>query len=878
VDYYALGITLWVLLTGKEPFVNEKGHPLYEGQIALDTIQGKTADLLLARAPDLSRRMQTLIRGLLTVRHDKRWGYNEVSRFLSGEDVEVFAESVRDLPPIEIAGEKYYQYIDAARALLEHREEGKTLVFKGKLVAWLIRIDQEFGEKMYDLVETWSAQNRLDEGLVFIAYNLCPSLPFTVGEGKSISSLQDMISLLETNPESLIPFLRDEKGDFYIYLDAVGMGGIGNKVREVVHAVHDNFRLVPRITVALKGNAIKPFQDGVNNDLELREIEQLYNLSEYLKERALLFIERRCGELPAWIENLTGKNLELWLCKLDHQKEKLAGWGKWKYFTLFLRGTDIQCGEVIEKNGKKGFTDPLGNELLPRNWEDVKPGITGSFVVKQNGKWGVVKADGSVMLPLDYHDIAIFDEERHLYTVCIFDKAAQEKEWQIRTEGGNTLSHSRKNEPFRIVGIGDRRFFWDKALGRVVIRNENGEMVKDSSWSDFEEYAAAPVAVFKENGKCGIASADGTVIIPAEYDSVVIHGGGARYFVSKEGKWGLLNPPHDQSAQSFSIPCEYDTLQCDKAEQYSYILQKNGVFDVYFCDPAIHAPVVCHIVKKDSMLDILDSQKNVLATVRYIRGFAQTFDDTGWRGGDIAFKDDKNFYCRLKCYDGEKFTSVNIKTGTVTERAPDPGDGENLSALFDGKQIWAHLKGLQKQNRLVEMNRFVNASWSTFFNKDDWETARRILWFIKPDTMEGLDKNYDHYRAAIGDTLFGQKFFEEAVEFYEEAIKLNPVDENHFLGCSIACSNLGAYDKALGYIDKALNLNPQRAFLLAHKGSVLFGLKKFKESIVLYSQAIEAEETPQVLAGYYQMRGFAYQSLGMQNEANDNFAKAKMYE
>ncbi|MDR2476728.1 MAG: protein kinase, partial [Treponema sp.] len=376
VDYYALGVTVWVLLTGKEPFADEKGHPLYEGQIILDTIQGKTADKLIARSPQLSEGMKKLIRGFLTVRHDKRWGGKEVKRFLAGEDVELFAEAVRDLPPFEIAGEKYYQFIDVARALLEHREEGKNLVFKGKLGAWLIRIDQEFGEKIYDLAEDWSAKKRLDEGLVFIAYSLCPSLPFTVGDGKTLISLGEILSLLETNPEALVPFLRDEKKGFYIYLEAVGMSGIGDQVRKVVQAVNDDFKLIPRITVALKGNVIKPFQDKTtaglnaaggrenepdNSKRELKEIDDLYNLPAYLKERVLLFIERRCGELPAWIENLTGKDLELWLYKIDRQRDALNAWGKWKYFTLFLRGNDIQCGEVFEEKGKKGFKDPLGN-------------------------------------------------------------------------------------------------------------------------------------------------------------------------------------------------------------------------------------------------------------------------------------------------------------------------------------------------------------------------------------------------------------------------------------------------------------------------------------------------------------------------------------
>jgi hypothetical protein len=489
--------------------------------------------------------MQTLIRGLLTLRHEKRWGHTEVSRFLAGEDVEVFTEAARDLPPFEIAGEKYYDYMSVARALLDHREDGKPLIFKGKLVAWLIRINQEFGEKIQEIIDAYSADNRLDEGLVFVACTLCPSLPFDVGNGKKIASVRDMAALLETDPAAVIPWLRDEKRGIYAYIDATGMGefaaelrklakavpedfklplhillalqdtgiqpsrdterklppleiagqrhndyqsvaralldhreegktlvfqgkliawlvpidlalakktldiietcganrqdeglvfvaytlcpslpfdigngetiaslqdiatlletdpdalipclrdekrglyayleatvqaGIAAEVRNVVEVVPGNFKLVSRIAVALKGNVIKPFQDGINNEYELREINYIYDLPEHLKERALLFIERRCGELPAWIENLTGCNLDLWLFALDCLRSKLSAKDKWMYFTRFLQNDNQHLFEQANENRlwqainslKKQNRTREKNQLVNASWK-----------------------------------------------------------------------------------------------------------------------------------------------------------------------------------------------------------------------------------------------------------------------------------------------------------------------------------------------------------------------------------------------------------------------------------------------------------------------------------------------------------------------------
>jgi serine/threonine protein kinase len=289
-DYYSLGITLWALLTGMEPFVNEKGQALYSGQITLDTIQGKTVENLLSRSPHLSAFMQKLIKGLLTVRHDKRWKYDEVMRHLAGENLELFTE-VRTLPLVEIGGESCSSYQEIARAIVAHPEEGKQFVFKGKLLSYLADIDQKLMDRLSDLIDRYSAENREDEGVVFIAYSLSPNTAFPLGHGLSIGSLEEMFTALNTAPEAILPFLRDERRGFYAWLEVSGLGEHGKKVKEIVNATDGDVRAVWRIIVTFQGNVIKPFQDGINNELQLVSLEDLYNLPDYLKERTMIFIE-----------------------------------------------------------------------------------------------------------------------------------------------------------------------------------------------------------------------------------------------------------------------------------------------------------------------------------------------------------------------------------------------------------------------------------------------------------------------------------------------------------------------------------------------------------------------------------------------------------
>lgn len=96
IDYYALGITVFELLTGVMAFAGRN-----EGHIMRDTIQGRVVEDLLSRdeAKNFSSRMQQLIKGLLTVRHDKRWGFEEVDRFLKGKRFQFFRKNLIIYPP-----------------------------------------------------------------------------------------------------------------------------------------------------------------------------------------------------------------------------------------------------------------------------------------------------------------------------------------------------------------------------------------------------------------------------------------------------------------------------------------------------------------------------------------------------------------------------------------------------------------------------------------------------------------------------------------------------------------------------------------------------------------------------------------------------------
>jgi len=434
LDYYSLGVTLWVLLTGMEPFVNEKGHALYSQQIMLNAIQGKTVENLLSRSPAISGFMQKLIRGLLIVRHEKRWKYDEVTRHLAGESIDIFNE-IRSLPIIEIGGESCSSYQEIAQAIVKYPEEGKKNIFGGALLKYLIKIDQKLTDRLTDLIESYSAEKRQDECIVFVAYSLCPNMAFPLTHGITISDLSELFTVLETAPEAILPFLRDEKKGFYAYLEAAGLGEQGKKVKEIASATTGDSRLISKIIAAFQGNVIAPFPDGLNNGYHLASIEDLFILPGYLKDRLMIFIERNYGLLPAWIENITGKNIDHWLQLLTVKKERVEQWGAFEYFVLFLQGLDEY--DRIQKNGniilyEKGGTKGLFNRQANSGRGELLFGMEADdkrFVLKKTDGTTVFSGAYAINVARGYDEnnfselpfldeegkIAVFDGEHFLY-------------------------------------------------------------------------------------------------------------------------------------------------------------------------------------------------------------------------------------------------------------------------------------------------------------------------------------------------------------------------------------------------------------------------------------------------------------------------------
>ena len=182
-DYYSMGIVLYELFCGKLPFSEEREGFLFE----------------ITKPRDMPERLYNLIVGLtyfdLRHRHDKtnpnrRWGYDEVCRWLKGETLPAPGEekqreatNSRSIPRMYFAGNpKAYDNIDSlCYAMGCDWESGRQFVFRDTLYNQLSNSTvnavqcREWASFVRSIADSkkWST----DVKLAKILYGLAPDLP-----------------------------------------------------------------------------------------------------------------------------------------------------------------------------------------------------------------------------------------------------------------------------------------------------------------------------------------------------------------------------------------------------------------------------------------------------------------------------------------------------------------------------------------------------------------------------------------------------------------------------------------------------------------------------------------------------------------------------
>ena len=215
-DYYALGITVFELFTGFTPFQNPGLSPEEAARLA----SVSKIEFPENFPEDLKRLVLGLTYKDISHRNEKdnpnrRWGYDEVRRWLDGEDVPVPGESpsaagvsAAGISSSAASGDPFQAYrfngktytaeADLLRAMLEHPEEGLKDLGRGFLSHHYFAFSEKKGS-LCEYAEKKLAGNKkgtdnltLARILYALVYSLNPEVREICFNGKLRGSMEDL--------------------------------------------------------------------------------------------------------------------------------------------------------------------------------------------------------------------------------------------------------------------------------------------------------------------------------------------------------------------------------------------------------------------------------------------------------------------------------------------------------------------------------------------------------------------------------------------------------------------------------------------------------------------------------------------------------------
>ena len=142
-----------------------------------------------------------------------------------------------------------------------------------------------------------------------------------------------------------------------------------------------------------------------------------------------------------------------------------------------------------------------------------------------------------------------------------------------------------------------------------------------------------------------------------------------------------------------------------------------------------------------------------------------------------------------------------------------------------------------------------------------------VLLACNGGTSEGAAVT--HYHAGVGTQ--DEEQLQEAVEVYDQDIRLNPQDANAYNNRGNAFNDLEQYRRAIEDYDKAIRLDPELALYYNNRGISFLNMGSYQRAIQDFNEAIRV--TPQ-LANAYAFRGLSYAALGEDVAANQDIDRA----
>jgi tetratricopeptide (TPR) repeat protein len=145
-----------------------------------------------------------------------------------------------------------------------------------------------------------------------------------------------------------------------------------------------------------------------------------------------------------------------------------------------------------------------------------------------------------------------------------------------------------------------------------------------------------------------------------------------------------------------------------------------------------------------------------------------------------------------------------------------------------------------------------------------------VLTFLCSSAMSETAADWFYKANALSD---GKKYTDpiKAIEYLNNAIKLQPDDENYYYNRGVAYDNLGQYQPAIKDYNQAISLKPDYAEAFHNRGTIYSEIGQYQLAIKDFNEAIRLHPND---AEAYHGRGFAYDKLDQYQRAIEDYNQA----
>jgi serine/threonine-protein kinase len=213
VDYFDLGMTMYELWLGEQPFKQIKATTRER------RIQNRNVDFPM----DMPNDCKTLIQGLIDPLPKDRMGNEHVLKWLRGETLTLNNKPITgtDYKPLKFGSEFASNPKEMAALMEKYPDVGKDTLYDEIITDWLneagdLILCSEIKNVMSDY------DNDREAGLFAAIYTLDPERPFVSRAGKTCKSNEEIAEAITADASRYMEDLKKPNAGLYIYIAATG--------------------------------------------------------------------------------------------------------------------------------------------------------------------------------------------------------------------------------------------------------------------------------------------------------------------------------------------------------------------------------------------------------------------------------------------------------------------------------------------------------------------------------------------------------------------------------------------------------------------------------------------------------------------------------